>query len=231
LAALDVREYTLFEEPAMSVLRGLDTTVELTRHAVALKEQGIDFVLRYYSRDAGKNLSLGEARALSAAGLQIGVVWEAAGTNVGYFTRAQGLEDGACAWRLAREAIGQPFGSSIYFAVDFDPTQADIDGAIQDYFTGVHAALYAAGSGAPSYQVGVYGSGLCCATLVESGAARFSWLAQSGAYAGTRQYAEQKLYNLIQTRAARLLGADGMILAIDPDATHPERDAGLFSLG
>jgi hypothetical protein len=103
-------------------------------------------------------------------------------------------------------------------------------GAVQDYFTGVHAALYVAGNGEPSYHVGVYGSGLCCATLVESGAAKFSWLAQSSAYAGTRQYAEQKLYNLIQTREARILGANGVILAIDPDATHPEREAGLFSV-
>ena len=45
-----------------------------------------------------------------------------------------------------------------------------------------------------------------------------------------RQYAEQKLYNLIQTREARILGADGAILAIAPDATPPERTAGLFSV-
>lgn len=214
----------------MSVLRGLDTTVELTRHAVALKEQRIDFVMRYYSNNAAKNLSLGEARILCAAGIQLGVVWENSGTQVRYFTRAQGLADGACAWRMARESIGQPFGSAIYFAVDYDPTQADIDGAISDYFTGVHAAFYAAGDGEPSYRVGAYGSGLCCANLIETGAAAFTWLAQSTAYAGSRQYAEQKLYNLIQTHEARILGADGEILAIDPDATHPERGAGLFSL-
>jgi len=214
----------------MAVLRGLDTTDELTRHARALKAQGIDFVLRYYSHSAAKNLSLGEARALCAAGLRIGVVWETSGTHVGYFTRAQGLADGACAFRTASEAIGQPHGSAIYFAVDYDPTQADIDGAIADYFTGVHAALYVAGEGVLPYEVGVYGSGLCCGTLVESGAAKYSWLAQSTVYAGTRQYAEQKLYNLIQTREARILGADGIILAIDPDATHPERGAGLFSV-
>jgi hypothetical protein len=214
----------------MSVLRGLDTTMELTRHAVALRRQGIDFALRYYSHNAAKNLSLGEARALCAAGLRIGVVWETAGTHVGFFTRAQGLADGASAYRMAREAIGQPFGSAIYFAVDYDPTQADIDGAIGDYFTGVHAALYVANEGQPSYAVGVYGSGLCCASLVESGAATYSWLSQSSSYAGSRQYAEQKLYNLLQTLPARILGADGSILAIDPDTTHPERDAGLFTV-
>jgi hypothetical protein len=214
----------------MAALRGLDTTQELTRHACALQGQGIGFAMRYYSHNAAKNLSLGEARALCAAGLQIGAVWEAGGTHVGYFTRAQGLADGACAWRMARETIGQPFGSAIYFAVDFDPTQADVDGAIGAYFTGVNAAFYVAGEGEPSYKVGVYGSGLCCAALVEQGAAAFSWLSQSTGYAGSRQYAEQQLYHLIQTRSARILGADGALLSIDPDATHPERGAGLFTV-
>jgi len=27
---------------------------------------------------------------------------------------------------------------------------------------------------------------------------------------------------------ARIVGADGIVLGVDPDATHPERDAGLF---
>jgi hypothetical protein len=214
----------------MVVLRGLDTTVELTRHAGALKAQGYDFAMRYYSNNAAKNLSLGEARALSQAGLKIGVVWETSGTHAAFFTRAQGLADGAQAYRMARESIGQPFGSAIYFAVDYDPTQADIDGGISNYFTGVHAALYVANDGAPSYQVGVYGSGLCCGALVERGIAGLSWLSQSTGFAGSRQYAEQKRYDILQTLPARIVGADGIVLSIDPDTTHPDKDAGLFSL-
>jgi hypothetical protein len=214
----------------MPVLNGLDTTIELTRHAAALKAQGYDFALRYYSNNASKNLSLGEARALASAGLQIGVVWETSGTHAGFFTRAQGLADGAQAFRMAKESIGQPFGSAIYFAVDYDPTQADIDGVVSNYFTGVHAALYVANEGEPSYRVGVYGSGLCCGTLIDRGMATLSWLSQSTAFAGSRQYAEQKRYDLIQMLPARVPGDGGMVISIDPDATHPERDAGLFSL-
>jgi len=214
----------------MAILRGLDTTVELTRHAEALKSQGVDFAMRYYSNNASKNLSLGEARALSQAGLKIGVVWETSGTHAAYFTRAQGLADGAQAYRMARESIVQPFGSAIYFAVDYDPTQADIDGGISNYFTGVHAALYVANDGAPSYRVGVYGSGLCCGALAERGIAALSWLSQSTGFAGSRQYAEQKRYDILQTLPARILGADGTVLSIDPDTTHPDKDAGLFSL-
>jgi hypothetical protein len=214
----------------MAILRGLDTTVELTRHAEALRSQGVDFAMRYYSNNASKNLSLGEARALSQAGLKIGVVWETSGTHAAFFTRAQGLADGAQAYRMARESIGQPFGSAIYFAVDYDPTQADIDGGISNYFTGVHAALYVANDGAPSYRVGVYGSGLCCGALAERGIAALSWLSQSTGFAGSRQYADQKRYDILQTLPAPIVGADGIVLSIDPDTTHPDKDAGLFSL-
>jgi hypothetical protein len=212
----------------MGVLKGLDTTMELTRHARALARQGYDFALRYYSHNAAKNLSLGEARALAEAGLRIGVVWETAGTRASFFNRSQGLADGAAAFLMAREVIGQPYGSAIYFAVDYDPTQADIDGAISNYFTGVRAALYVAAEGQPSYRVGVYGSGLCCGTLVERGMASLSWLSQSTGYAGSRQYAEQQRYDLIQMLPARILGEDGAVLHVDPDASHPEHEAGLF---
>lgn len=214
----------------MTILRGLDTTMELTRHALALRRQGYDFVLRYYSHNAAKNLSLGEARALSQAGLRIGVVWETAGTHASFFNRAQGLADGAAAFLMAKEIIGQPYGSAIYFAVDYDPTQADIDGVISNYFTGVHAALYVGAEGQPSYRVGVYGSGLCCGSLVERGMASLSWLSQSTGFAGSKQYAAQQRYDLIQMLPVRIVGEDGVVLSIDPDASHPEREAGLFSL-
>jgi hypothetical protein len=212
----------------MTVLKGLDTTMELTRHARALARQGYAFALRYYSHNAAKNLSLGEARALAEAGLRIGVVWETAGTHASFFNRSQGLADGAAAFRMAREVIGQPYGSAIYFAVDYDPTQADIDGVISNYFTGVKAALYVAADGEPSYRIGVYGSGLCCGTLVERGMATLAWLSQSTGFAGSRQYAEQRRYDLIQMLPARILGEDGIVLHIDPDASHPEHEAGLF---
>lgn len=214
----------------MSMLRGLDTTMELTRHALALRREGYDFAMRYYSHNAAKNLSLGEARALSQAGLRIGVVWETAGTHASFFNRAQGLADGAAAFLMAREVIGQPYGSAIYFAVDYDPTQADIDGGISNYFTGVHAALYVGAEGQPSYRVGVYGSGLCCGSLVERGMASLSWLSQSTGFAGSRQYAEQRRYDLIQMLPVRIVGEDGAVLSIDPDATHPDREAGLFGV-
>ena len=67
-------------------------------------------------------------------------------------------------------------------------------------------------------------------TLAESGAATLSWLSQSTAFAGSRQFAEQQRYAIIQLLPVRILGADGVVLDIDPDTTHPDRDGGLFTV-
>lgn len=213
----------------MPVYKGLDTTVNLTKHATALKTQGFDFAIRYYSSNPSKNLSLAEARALSGAGLQIGVVWETAGTHVGFFNRQQGLADGAAAWQMAQTTIGQPPGSAIYFAVDYDATSADIDGPVSDYFDGVQAAFQAACANQAPYQIGVYGSGLVCGTLIDAKRAALSWLSQSTGFAGSKAYASGQRYNLIQTLPTTI-SVDGVQLSIDPDASNAALPSGLFTL-
>jgi hypothetical protein len=206
-----------------SVLAGFDTELQMTRHAQALRRQGIDFVMRYYSHNTAKNLGADEARALAAAGLRVGAVWESAGTHTGYFSRNQGQSDGAGALALAR-AVGQPLGSSIYFAVDYDPTQADLEGPVADYFAGVTSTL---GSG---YRLGVYGSGMCCGFLLDHGQADCSWLSQSTGFAGSKAFAQARRYDLIQA-LPKTIAVDGGVLDIDPDSTNPAGDAGLFQPG
>jgi hypothetical protein len=68
--------FTNFYGAPMTVLTGVKAPFELTQYAIAIKQQGIDFVIRHYSHQSGKSLSLAEARALTDAGLQIGVLWE-----------------------------------------------------------------------------------------------------------------------------------------------------------
>jgi hypothetical protein len=85
----------------MPVLKGLDTTMELTRHAQALKAQGYDFALRYYSHDAAKNLSLGEARALSQAACPSAPCGKRA-------ARAPDFLRAPRAWRMARRPSRWP---------------------------------------------------------------------------------------------------------------------------
>ena len=190
--------------------------MELTRHAQARRPSGARATISHCATTAitRPGICRWARRALAQAGLRIGFVWETSSTRASFFSRIQGLVDGAAAFRMAHEVIGQPFDSAIYCAVDYDLTQADIDGAISNDFTGVRAALYVAAEGQPSYRIGVYGSGLCCGSLVEREIASLSWLAQSTGFAGSRQYAGQRRYDLIQMLPARILGEDGIVLSV-----------------
>jgi hypothetical protein len=105
----------------------------------SLVADGYGFVARYLSYDnTGKNLTASEADALTAAGLDVVVVWEAgaddslSGFNEGV-TEAQAAESQAA-------ACGQPAGRPIYFAIDFDATTAQ-QAAIEQYFEGVASVI------------------------------------------------------------------------------------------
>jgi len=121
---------------------------------------------------------------LSAAGKLLVAVWEWHSGRRDYFSYAAGYSDGMAAYRQAK-AVGQPPGSAIYFAVDFNATGNDIRGGIDPYFRGVRAGFQAAaGQTRPDYRVGVYGSGAVCAYLKRMRLAEYAWLSNSYAWAG-----------------------------------------------
>jgi hypothetical protein len=201
----------------MTVLTGVKAPFELTQYAIAIKQQGIDFVIRHYSHQAGKSLSLAEARALTDAGLQIGVLWETPDAHLAYFSRAQGCADGAAAYLTAQSVIAQPSGSTIYFAA---PDVAATDGAAARYFEGVNQAFHAAGAAERQYQVGVYGSAACCAALVTCGLASAAWLDEDGT--------PEMAYSLKQLDAATLPVDDGQRISVSMACTSSDHPAGLF---
>ncbi|WP_438445920.1 DUF1906 domain-containing protein [Gorillibacterium sp. sgz5001074] len=129
--------------------KGFDCATPLTA-ALAGKfaADGMEFVCRYLVPSGWKKLTREEAEAISAAGLEIGSVWETTADRAlgGY---AAGVEDGQKAVEVA-EAVGQPKGSCIYFAVDFDATTAQMP-TVLEYIRGASEAT-------PDHFTGVYGS-------------------------------------------------------------------------
>jgi hypothetical protein len=202
----------------MIVLTGVKAPFELTQYAIAIKQQGIDFVIRHYSHQSGKSLSLAEARALTDAGLQIGVLWEGPELQLGYYSRAQGCADGAAAYLMAQSVIGQPSGSVIYFAV---PDAAALDGAAIRYFEGVGQAFSAAAPGERQYQIGVYAGAGICADVLARALATLSWLADDSGQADDS-------YNLRQRGGALLPVDDGQRISVGMLCNSAERPAGLF---
>ena len=212
----------------MVVLTGVKAAFELTQHAISIKQQGIDFAIRYYSHSAAKNLSLAEARALTDAGIQIGVVWETIGAHLHSFSRAQGMADGACAYLMAQSGITQPSGSAIYFEVDCNPNSDDIAGPITRYFEGINQAFKAARPGEPVYQIGVYGSAACCAAIVGSGLATLSWLAPAPEPASDAPKFEA--FNLKQLAPAALPVDDGRRIHVELARSNEGWPTGFFQV-
>src|SRR4051812_32687094 len=105
----------------MPAILGLDANFSLTSRIAAVKAAGFQYAIRYYNiNNHSKNLTLGEAQALVKAGLKLGAVWENGfPDHAGYFGHSVGVHDGTAAYHMAQTEIGQPFGSVIYFAVDY----------------------------------------------------------------------------------------------------------------
>ena len=191
---------------------GMDASVDCAPFAASLAAAGMKFVARYYSRFAGKAMTRAEALALSRAGLHVAAVYQDAHDDIRYFSSVLGLESASRALAQAA-AVGQPAGSAIYFAADFDPTPAQLSGPMMDHFR----ALARAFSAAPTqYAVGVYGSGLACRTIRDEGLAAYTWLSGSTGYRESDSF--RPLANLVQVAPSRTIC--GGRLSIDDDVAQ-----------
>lgn len=158
----------------MARLNGVDCVTAIHQEiAEGLKAPGIEYVARYLG-DTWKSINKQEAVVLLENGLKIVSIWETNPTNAGYFTMDQGFADGHDAASFA-QSIGQPEGSAIYFAVDYDMQPSDVR-AILNYFLAVRRGL------GKKYKVGVYGSYTVLEILHRSCAADFYW--QTSAWSG-----------------------------------------------
>ncbi len=94
----------------------------------------VSYVGRYYnSTNRRKCLTRVEAIAISDAGMRIFVVFQNGARSQQSFSAAGGERDGEFAWNFAC-AVGQPSGSAIFFAVDYPPSDRDLNSYILPYF-------------------------------------------------------------------------------------------------
>lgn len=141
--------------------QGFDCATRLTAELAAkFFEQGHRFVGRYLADNSSwKRLSPEETQAISNAGLYIVSFLERWANRAGEGAAA-GTEDGKLALTWAKE-VGQPEGSVIYFAVDYDAGPSDFD-KIEAYMKGAAAEI-------PGYTLGVYGSYQVVKAMYERG--------------------------------------------------------------
>lgn len=166
---------------------GVDASSPCSKTTVeCLTNAGITFVCRYYSRTTkikGKKITTAEAKRLSAAGIEIVAVYEDGPTAYKYFSASRGSKDANGALEQA-SGIGQPEGSAIYFAIDYDAAKSEIAGNITRYFEAVKKTIDG------RYAIGVYGSGAACAAMLDAGLATYAWLAQSTGWSGYKKFTD-----------------------------------------
>lgn len=149
--------------------KGIDCAQPLTANdAAGIAAAGYAFAARYLvpAGYAWKRLTRAEAEAISDAGLRIISVYETTANRPAGGT-ANGHTDGKSAYQEA-VAIGQPAGTAIYFAVDYDAQPKDYD-AIEAYLRAATAEL------GTSYKTGVYGSYAVVEEMYKRGAADHYW--------------------------------------------------------
>jgi hypothetical protein len=156
----------------MGTAQGVDYSTARPSPA-GLAAAGKRFAIRYVSLStSGKNLTVAEQRALWDAGVLTVLVWEGSSQGaLGGYT--QGVADAQNASRQAH-ALGAPADVVIYFAVDFNPTAAQLS-TIANYFHGVLSVL-------PFARVGCYGGLRTVSEAKRLGWAAFLW--QTYAWSG-----------------------------------------------
>jgi len=199
--------------------QGIDLPTDASNGLNDIRDSKLEFVARYYRSPTSRwpTLTAIEAQRLSALGVKIVAVWEWHSHDPAYFSHTSGYSDAISAYSQAK-SVGQPAGSAIYFAVDYNATSTDISGAIDQYFRGIAAGLAAAGNGRSEYKVGVYGSGAVCEAMRRAGLAQYAWLTNSTSWAGTLNYDD---WNIRQ-------GGHFSVLSFDHDADEAKDDYGGF---
>ncbi|EJL38959.1 Protein of unknown function (DUF1906) [Brevibacillus sp. CF112] len=165
--------------------KGIDCAVPLTATlAKQIAAAGYEFVCRYLvpQRYTWKRLTSAEVEAIRAAGMQIISVFETSAARPAGGASA-GQVDGQEAYNEAK-LIGQPLGSAIYFAVDYDAQPSDYD-KIEQY-------LRAAAGKIPGYAVGVYGSYAVVEEMAKRKACTHFW--QTYAWSRGKRSAHANIY-------------------------------------
>lgn len=140
----------------------LDTATQLTAEDVKhFRDYGFSIVGRYLTGTVGtdykpKNLTSTEIKTILDGGMKFFPIYEDGGYVESYFTASQGQKDAQTAIKTALD-LELPAGTVIYFAVDVDFQDGDIDGTVIPYIKAIQNILSQS-----IYKTGIYGTRNVC---------------------------------------------------------------------
>lgn len=167
--------------------QALDTPIKLTRakgkkFRAYMKNVGVKVVIRYYARkESWKTLTKTEAETLCDEGFRILPVYQDYGRKASNFSASRGRTHADNAQRFV-DYIGQPEGTTIFWACDADFKPSEVRNNIVPYFEEIKKKM------GDRFRIGVYGSGTVCDILLEKDLIEVPWLTMSRAFHGTKDF-------------------------------------------
>lgn len=162
---------------------GCDTSTKLTPAQIqTIKNAGYQFIGRYISNTPGGNLnkclSRTEMENILNTGLKIIYLFQESNNEPEVFTMRKGEEQAIRAIH-AMNSLGAPKKSIIYFAVDCDPLDNDINNYIIPYFKGIINRFV---EEKVEYGIGVYGTRNVCISLNEAFSTTINFYVSDSSY-------------------------------------------------
>ena len=179
-------------------MKAFDVATDVTGHAHDIQALGFMAVGAYMRFDRCTKTMV---NGLHSVGIKLFSIYERGNpTQASYFTSAQALQDGMAAVTAAK-TLGQPQGTPIFFAFDFDATLDEINGPCLQYMQIVQRICKQHG-----YLAGAYGSGLLLKTYQDAGYIHCGFLAQSAGWDGRNEYMPHAA--IVQGSSVSVLGFD-----------------------
>ncbi|MGE7869550.1 glycoside hydrolase domain-containing protein [Bacillus paramycoides] len=199
--------------------KACDCITEITpARAKTLVAAGYETVGRYLTNAKvtnakNKKIQGGEMHNIFRAGLSIFPIYQTNGGDKNYFNASQGKGDAIDAFQAALN-YGFPYGTTIYFAVDFDATGDDIKDKILPHFQAINEQMQELGS---YYKIGVYGSRNVCIQVSDQKYATYSFVSgMSTGFSGNLGFPLPRNWAFDQIKEYSIGSGDGSI-AIDKD--------------
>jgi hypothetical protein len=203
------------------MIKIIDTNSETSARLDELRSHGVECVIRYISTNTSgsKVVKPAEARAIAAAGLKLGLVFEIWGGVNNFAHDDIDGDSGADHGNFARQwaaSVGAPDNTIIWFAIDTDCTAGQYAQRVKPYFQAARTALRG------KYRIGVYGCGYVCVQAMADGIVDATWLTQSMGFNGSRAFRDSGRWTLLQGPETTLEG-----LSIDTNEANSD-DYGAF---
>ncbi|MGH4120272.1 DUF3289 family protein [Clostridium sp.] len=146
-------------------------TTITSEKAATLKNNGYEIVGRYLT--GNYKMTSTELQTIFASGLKVFPIYETSGTYLSDFSTGQGILDANLAINASRD-LGFDSETIIYFAVDYDAIDSDIDSNIMDYFKAINdefnKLIFT------KYKIGIYGPRNVCSRIKAVGYSNSSFV-------------------------------------------------------